>query len=198
MQIQAGTVREAGMSDQPIDPLGEIARTCLRMEMASPKVAECQKIVERLKSAKVRIMPATAGQVRPGAGFMPGASAAHHDERGDGDKYALQHAEHQKVEREAMPQADDQHVQHDAEDKPDLAEPAQRHRERRKQIVRDPTGQAHVPSAPEFLNVDGRERRVEVGRALDSEQLADAERDIRVASEVGVKLQQIAARQSSA
>ena len=50
------------MSDQPIDPLGETARTCLRMEMASPKVAECQKIVERLMSVKVRIMPARAGQ----------------------------------------------------------------------------------------------------------------------------------------
>lgn len=111
MQIQTGMVRDAGTSDQPIDPLGEIARTCLRMEVASPKVGECQKIVERVISAKVRIMPATASQRGPEAGFAP---AAHHDERRDGDKYALRQAEHQKVERQAMPQPDDQHVQHDA------------------------------------------------------------------------------------
>src|SRR5882757_6714273 len=70
MQIQAGTVTDAGMSDQPIDPLGERARTCLRMEMASPRVAECQKIVERLRSVKVRIMPATASHGLE-VGFAP-------------------------------------------------------------------------------------------------------------------------------
>ena len=50
MQIQAGTVMDAGMSDQPIDPLGENPRTWSRMDVASPGVAECQNIVERLRS----------------------------------------------------------------------------------------------------------------------------------------------------
>ena len=60
MQIQAGTVRLSGMSDQPVDPLGATPRTCARMDVASPQVGEWKKIIEKLISAKVRTMPASA------------------------------------------------------------------------------------------------------------------------------------------
>ena len=85
--------------------------------MAWPQVGECQKIVEKLISAKVRIMPASAASQRaPEAGFAPARrrlrlitmSAVTET------KNALHEAEHEKVERQAMPQADDEHVQHDA------------------------------------------------------------------------------------
>ena len=60
MQTQAGTIRYAGMSDQPKDPLGETARTCSTMDIAASQLGDRQKIVEKLISAKVSVMPARA------------------------------------------------------------------------------------------------------------------------------------------
>ena len=60
MQIQAGTVRLSGISDQPVDPLAATPKTCATIDVASPHVGEWKKIIEKLISAKVRIMPASA------------------------------------------------------------------------------------------------------------------------------------------
>ena len=60
MQIQAGTVKLSGISDQPVDPLAATPKTCATIDVASPQVGEWKKIIEKLISAKVRIMPASA------------------------------------------------------------------------------------------------------------------------------------------
>src|SRR5271154_6062848 len=56
-QMKAGTVALAAMSDQPLGPLGAAPRTCRRIDVASPQVAEWKNIWEKLISAKVRAAP---------------------------------------------------------------------------------------------------------------------------------------------
>src|SRR5271156_1627128 len=57
MQIQAGTVRLSGMSDQLVGPLEATPTTCLRMETASAHVREWKKICEKLMRANVNRAP---------------------------------------------------------------------------------------------------------------------------------------------
>src|SRR5579871_3515752 len=110
------------------------------------------------------------------------------------EKSSLKDAVSEIIQRESMPNPDDGHVNKDRSDQSGLTQVSKRHRQRREQIVHEPEGQTHVPAAPEFLNVDGGERGVEIGRTLDAKQLSDAESYVRVAVKVGKKLQQIPRR----
>ena len=64
--------------------------------------------------------------------------------------------------------------------------------ERDVEVVAQPARQRHVPAPPEVLQRDGGVRRVEVLRELEAEQQRDADRDVRVAAEVGEDLDRVA------
>ena len=64
--------------------------------------------------------------------------------------------------------------------------------ERDVEVVAQPARQRHVPAPPEVLERDGGVRRVEVLRELEAEQQRDADRDVRVAAEVGEDLDGVA------
>ena len=70
-------------------------------------------------------MPASAvGQDAPPADcrlfarVRRAAPEAHDDERRDGNQNAMHEAENEKIQRQAMPQANDDHIQHDAQTSP--------------------------------------------------------------------------------
>ena len=64
--------------------------------------------------------------------------------------------------------------------------------ERDVEVVAEPARERHVPAPPEVLQRDGRVRRREVLRELEPEQKRDADRDVRVAAEVGEDLHRVA------
>ncbi len=66
--------------------------------------------------------------------------------------------------------------------------------ERDVEVVAQPARQRHVPAPPEVLERHRGIRRVEVLRELEAEQQRDADRDVRVAAEVGEDLNRVARR----
>src|SRR5271155_1108152 len=75
MQIQAGTARLRGRSDQSGGPLGATPTIRARTDVAWPQVGEWKKIIEKLMRAKVRAEPSKGApyrhtQVSPCACFV--------------------------------------------------------------------------------------------------------------------------------
>ena len=141
--------------------------------MAWSQVGEWKKIIEKLMRAKVRTAPRTgprtatasfrAQLVLSSSGAFP-SSARAEDQHGHAEKDSLKDAEDEIIECERMPNPDDDHVEKDRPDQSGLTIISKRHRQRREQIVDEPERQTHMPAAPEFLNVDRGEGRIEIGR----------------------------------
>ncbi len=88
--------------------------------------------------------------------------------------------------RRAVPQPAEQHRDHHVPVRHERALPVTA--ERDVDVVAQPAGERHVPAPPEVLQRDRGVRRVEVLRELEAEQQRDADRDVRVAAEVGEDL----------
>ena len=96
MQIQAGTVRSAGMSDQPVGPLEREAENLLQDGKSLAEGRRMEEIWEKLMSAKVNAAPRKAirapgrREAAPSAGFdLPAARLRRvggEDQHGDGEE----------------------------------------------------------------------------------------------------------------
>ena len=89
----------------------------------------------------------------------------------------------------SVPHADEHHIEHDGEDSavdtpfPELNVQWQEH------IIRQPTGQRHVPAAPVAGDIQHEEWPFEVLGHLESEHQSHADGHLTISSEVGIHLQ---------
>ena len=103
---------------------------------------------------------------------------------------AVDAAPHHERPRRAVPQAAEQHREHEVPVRVPAA--AAVAAEGDVEVVAQPARQRHVPAAPEVLQAQGDVGRVEVRREADAEEQRDADGDVGVAAEVGVDLERVA------
>ena len=122
-------------------------------------------------------------------GQAEGGAAVGHQPLDD-ETHAVDATPHHERPRRAVPQAADQHREHEVAVRvpPTAAVAAERDVE----VVAQPARQRHVPAPPEVLQAQGDVRRVEVRREADAEEQRDADGDVGVAAEVGVDLERVA------
>ena len=103
---------------------------------------------------------------------------------------AVEPTPHHEGPRGTVPQAAEQHGEHEVAVGGRLGAPIAP--EGDVEVVPQPTRERDVPAPPEVLDGQGRVGTVEVLREADAEQQGDADRDVRVAAEVGVDLHCVA------
>src|SRR5664280_1923521 len=103
---------------------------------------------------------------------------------------SVEQAPSDKRPRRPMPEAPEQHGDEDVDR--DLPLTTSVAAQRNVEVVPQPVGPRHVPSAPEILEGNGRIGAVEVLGKAESEQQGDPDGDVGVSTEVGVDLYGVA------
>ena len=101
-------------------------------------------------------------------------------------------APHRKRPRRAVPEAADEHREHEVHVAPALAVPISA--ERDVEVVAQEPRERHVPAPPEFRDVCRLVGRGEIQRQHDAEHPREADRHVRVAGKIKVELERVCER----